>query len=183
MTDFYTQLERQLIGAGRRPAGAARLRRATLGRGRLVLVLGAVLVAVAVGGAVLSTLRAPPDSGSRPASDGGAPPAVVPPSVDRAATDLRGITVAVLNATTRAGAARSVAERLERQGATVGAIQNAVDQSISQSVVAYTDGNAPRARAVASALGRGRVEPFSGRERLPGHAAVIVVVGRDLAMP
>lgn len=186
MTDFYAELEDQLITAGRRRAGVGGLRRATLGRGRPALVVAAVLVTVAVAGALVSTLGLPSGSGSRPASNGAAPPAVVPPSVDPVARDLRGITVAVLNGTTRAGAGRSVAGRLEQRGATIGTIQNSADQTIGESVVAYTDGkeHRARARAVAAVLGRGRVEPFAGRESPPeGNASVIVVVGRDLATP
>lgn len=185
MTDFYAQLERQLVDAGRRRESQGHVRRVVAGRARLAMAAGAAVLALAAGGALVPGLL----SGTGPATGGGAAPPPAPPAGAEPAPTrsepLRGIYVAVLNATTRGGLARTVAELLERRGATLGVVSNAPDQSAAQTVVAYAEGMQAPAREVAAVLGVDEVVPFQGPSPLLGNArpAVIVMVGRDRVAP
>jgi putative intracellular protease/amidase len=182
MTDFYAQLERQLVDAGRRRAVQGRLRRAAIGRGRLVAAVCAAVAVLAAGGALVPGLR----SGAGPAADRGTaqqplPPAALPPPD---LPSLHGIGVAVFNGTTASGIARSVADRLERRGATIFTVTNAADQTAAETIVSYTEGNEAPAREVAAVLGVDGVEPYQGIPPLPFHGSpVIVVAGRDRIAP
>jgi hypothetical protein len=182
MTDFYAQLERQLVDAGRRRAVQGGLRRAATGRARLVAAACAVGLVLAAGGALVPGLL------SGPASDtgGGAAPQPTPaPLLDPTdAHTLRGVRVAVLNGTMRSGLARSIADLLERLGATIQEIDSSADQTATETIVSFVGGAELQARRVAVALRAERVEPFAGTPAGSARgASVIVVAGSDLALP
>lgn len=183
MTDFYAQLEHQLVDAGRRRAGQGSLRRAATGRARLVAAAGAAVLVLAAGGALVSGLRSGsgttvPDRGAAPQP---APPAVPAPLGPQ---PLRGVGVAVFNGTFTSGLGRTVADLLETRGATILTISSASDQSATETIVSYTDGNEAPARRVAAVLGVDGVVPYKGTPPLPFHGdPVIVVAGRDRIAP
>jgi hypothetical protein len=180
MTDFFADLERQLIDAT--PRRAQRLRRA---RQRRFAVLSTILLALVAGGAGLATALGGSDAGT---SAGGGPssttPALTPTSPSPNAVPRRGAyTVAVLNGTTVPGLARGVANRLQNSKLKIGNVTNASDQRRAFTRVTFTPGHADRALRVARLLELlpGVVSPASAREReLAGdEASVIVTVGSD----
>ncbi|HKG04455.1 MAG TPA: LytR C-terminal domain-containing protein [Conexibacter sp.] len=158
--------------AGARPAAAAPLRarsapsasprgnesvEAPHGRRRLALLLGGLgLVAVAAI-AVLVLSDGGNDSPSTPTASSNAPtqqttpasrqttPAAAAPAHDR-------ITVAVLNGTTTAGLASTVAATLTSDGFVQGPVTNASDQARSVTVVSYFGGHEAEAQEVAKTL-------------------------------
>jgi hypothetical protein len=181
MTDFFSDLERQLVDAT--PRRPQRLRRAR--RQRLAL-LSTILLLVVAGGAGLATAISGSDAGT---SAGGGP---VAPATTAAqtipapsgATPRRGAyTVAVLNGTTVPGLARAVANRLQNDKYKIGNVTNGPDQPRTKTTVTFTPGHADRALRVAKLLGLAPavVSPASARERaLAGQTAtVIVTVGAD----
>ena len=183
MSDFYAQLERQLLEAGRRRAGRDRWRLAMAGRGRPLLAVAAALVAVVVGVAVGPALRS--DSFSESGGGGAAPPS--PPVVTSTAAapggvSLRGIQVAVLNATTITGLGRSVGDVLEASGATLHSINSAAQQDLTRSVVDFRAGREEEARRVAHVLGVRSIRALSASNSAAAFraAGVIVRVGSDL---
>jgi hypothetical protein len=184
MTDFYAQLERELVDAGHRRAAQGRLRRAVMGRGRPLLATGAAVLAAAGGVALVPALRSASSSGP---AHSGPPPAPValpasPASPGRA--PLRGVRTAVLNGTTRPGLGRVVAGLLEDRGATIDAVANASDQSLRRTVVEYRRGRAGQARRVADVLGVRELAPLTGEdEHVAPRAQVVVRVGRDRCLP
>jgi hypothetical protein len=181
MTDFFDDLERQLVeAANERP------RRVGRARARHGAVLATVLLGVLAGGAGLATAL----SGS--ATDGGptrpaAPTATasqtvtVSPRTGRVAAG--GSTVAVLNGTAVPGLARGVANRLQNSGFKIGNVTNAADRSRFATLVQYAPGREAQARAVARALAVGGafVRPAdAGSRAIAGaQASVVVVVGSD----
>jgi hypothetical protein len=184
MTDFYAQLEDQLVAAGRRRRAQGPVGRAVAGRGRaLVVVTAAVAVLVAGGAVVLPALRT-----SSPTSRSAAPaaPVPVPPVAPGPARDsiLAGIRVAVFNATARPGLGRSVGDELRLHGAHVAVFGSGPPQPGGRTIVRYTRDAEARARRVAAVLGVARVGPYdpSGPEGNPpasARAEVIVLAGYD----
>jgi len=206
MNDFYGQLERQLVDAGRRRAAHGRLRIALAGRGRPLLAMATVLlagVAVAASISVLgsgSTASAPGGGGGGPPASPGAPAPTVtgtstpaPPDANwptvtatpvpgdkpLPARPLRGTQVAVYNGTTITGLAREVGDQLEAQGATLDAIGSAADQTRTETVVGHRPGAGAQARLVATILGVRDIHPLTDAEALSRRADVIVQVGAD----
>ena len=183
MTDFYAQLERQLLEAGRRRAGRGRWRLAPAGRGRPLLAVAAALVAVTLGVvAVVPALRS--GDFSWDGGGGGAaptPPTVTAPPAQPRLPSLRGIRVAVLNATTTTGLARNVADTLGAHGATIDFIGSAPQQDLTQSVVEFRPGAERQASLVRLVLEvvRTRALPAAKFAAAPT-ATVIVWVGSDL---
>jgi hypothetical protein len=171
MSDFYAQLEQQLVAAGRRRN--ERSRRALAGRGRPLAGAGALVAAIAIAAAaVVSVAPGQRDAVQRsPAA-----PLAPAPSV---ANDLRGIRVAVLNGTTQTGLARVVAAQLQSLGARIGVVGNAPRQNVAVTAVGYRHGARAKALRVAAALGVARVGPDRGSPANVGRAEVIVLVGAD----
>jgi hypothetical protein len=181
MTDFYARLEGQLAEAARRRGGAGR-RHAPAGRGRPLLAIGAVVLAVAAGAALVPVLRSSlsHDGGQGAASP--AAPKALPTHADRPPTvgPLRGVRIGVLNATGQPGQARTVAEMLAARGAVIRSVGNAADQSLERTRVAYRDRFEDQARDIARLLGARSIAPATSEDRLlaPG-TDVVVHVGRD----
>lgn len=187
MNDFYAQLERQLVEAGRRRAGSGRSRLALAGRVRPLLVVAAAVLALVAAIAVAPALR--PGSSSEPGGSAAppAPPVTTPrpaatPPAGRAPL-LLGIVVAVFNATTTTGVAREVADLLEAYRATISVIGSDADQSLAQTVVVYRRGAEVQARRVANVLGVRdvRPQPVDEDSALATVARVFVRVGYDLS--
>ncbi len=174
MTDFYAQLEDQLVGAARRRQAQGRVGRAVAGRGRTLIAATAAIALLAAGGAVALPSVLETSSTSEPATPPQVAPAPAPAPVR--GTSLNGITVAVLNGTTRTGVARAVADQLERRGATVAATQNAPDQAVPRSLVLYAPGAKAKARRVAIALGGAAVRPVGGYPGSIGVKADVTIV-------
>ncbi|MES1193651.1 MAG: LytR C-terminal domain-containing protein [Solirubrobacterales bacterium] len=178
MTDFFSDLERQLIDAT--PRRAQRLRRA---RRRRLAMLSTILLALFAGGAGLATAIGGSDAGTS-AGGGPAAPAPTTPQTTPGATPRHASpTVAVLNGTTVPGLARGVANRLQNNKIKIGNVTNSSDQRRSKTTVTFTPGHADRALQIARLLGLSPavVSPASARERaFAGQAAtVIVTVGSD----
>jgi len=126
------------------------------GRRRLALLLGG-LGAVAVVAVAFLLLSGGDDSPSTPAASNSAPtqqttsaarqttPATAAPAHDR-------VTVAVLNGTTTAGLASTVASTLTADGFVQGPVTNASDQQRSVTVVSYFGGHEAEAQEVAKTL-------------------------------
>jgi len=171
MTDFYAQLEEQLLLAGRRRAGRGRARQALSGRGRPLLMAATVLGAIAAGAVTLPSLLSP---SSEPAAPSAPPQQLLPPAT---AVSLRSIDVAVLNGTVQSGAARGVAEQLERRGATIRTVGNAADQRIPRTLVFHYRGSVSQARRVAAVLGVAKVRGLGSY--FGTDADVVVFVGAD----
>jgi hypothetical protein len=96
-----------------------------------------------------------------------------------AATDLSGIRVAVLNATTRPGVARATAAVLRSWHARITAIGNAPRQNVATTEVRYRHGARAQALRVAAVLGVARVAPSTSAQPHAGRAEVVVLVGAD----
>jgi hypothetical protein len=189
MTDFYAQLEDQLVTAGRRRQAQGRVGRAVAGRGRALLgaTVAAVAVAVAAGVAVAlpgalsgTSERAPavrPQATPAPAA-ATTPQAVVPvPS-----PSLAGIRVAILNGTPRPGLGRAAADWLTRRHATIVSVAGNASQDTARTVVLYRSDSRAKARRVAAALGGVPVRASGASP--DGHVvAVIVLVGADYRRP
>jgi hypothetical protein len=184
MTDFFDDLERQLVEAAtERPR---RLRRA---RARHGAVLATVLVAVLACGAGLATALSGGGTGGDPgtpmAPTGGPIQTVtVAPDSGRITGDTTRFTVAILNGTTVPGLARGVANQLQNAHFKVGNITNAADQGRSATSILYAPGRRAEARAVASVLSiaADAVQPVDRANRVIAgeRASVVVVVGADL---
>jgi hypothetical protein len=168
MTDFFSDLERQLTAAANERA--QRIRRARARRGA---ALGAVLLAlVAAGAGVAAAVSSTGDD--RPQGAPAVPPTTTTaPAPDRTvigrspdAAAAQGVTVAVLNGTAIPGLARGVASRLQKAGFKIGNVTNASSQVHSRTLVLYDPAHVPAAAAVSHALGNAL--------RL-----VIVIVGTD----
>lgn len=156
MTDFYAQLEEQLIAAGRRRGTQGRAARAVAGRGRVLGATTALAAAVIAGGA----FALPAVLTSSPTSATPAAPATKPaPAL--AGQDLSGIRIVVLNATSASSAARTVANALAGRGAVISAVRNGPQKAGSISVFSLR-GAQSRSRRVASALAVPLLGPFDG---------------------
>jgi hypothetical protein len=174
MTDFYTQLERDLVAAGHRRLGQGRAARAVAGRGRALVAATAAVAVLAVAGAFgLPAVFDTASSTSAPATPGRGPaPAPV---------SLAGIRVAIFNGTTHRGLARAVADRLEGLHARIAGVSAAPgpEPGRPRTVVGYRNGAREQARRVAAALGGALVRPSGAAG--PTVVPVAVFVGLDLA--
>jgi LytR cell envelope-related transcriptional attenuator len=171
VSDFYAQLEEQLVAAGRRRDGQGRARRMLAGRGRRLAAAGALAVAIAAA-VVVSLVPVQRDAAPRrPAL-----PAAPAPSVQ---ADLSGIRVAILNGTTRTGLARATAGELDARHARIASTGNAANQQLALTEVRYRRGARAKALRVAAALGVGRVGPSTSSQRNVRRADVVVLVGAD----
>jgi hypothetical protein len=180
MTDFYAQLERQLVDACDRRAAQGRLRRAVMGRRRPLLATGAAVLAVAGGAAILPALRSTSSSGPARTGAPAAPVAPPGPLAPAGRGSLRGIRTAVLNGTTQPGLGRVVAGLLQERGATIDTIANASDQSLRRTVVGYRSGREEQGRRVADVLGVRELAPLTRADaHVAPRAQVVVRVGRD----
>ena len=189
MTDFYSELEDQLLAAGRRRQARGPVARVVAGRGRLLAVATAavavlvVAVALSLPGAVTSVL----DNGPTvPAAPPPAPaPAPAPPPAPGPGVNLAGIRVAVYNATAEQGAGRSVGEELGARRAEVAVFGSVPSQPGGRTIVRYVAGAEAKARRVAAVLGVPGVERYDpattehGNPPESARAAVIVLVGYD----
>ncbi|HZG48066.1 MAG TPA: LytR C-terminal domain-containing protein, partial [Thermoleophilaceae bacterium] len=124
-----------------------------------------------------------PDEGSAPASDpgdgdgGGA-------RAKRAGVKPGRVTVAVLNGTTVPGLAASIADKVKSLGFQIGTVANGPDQESqrAESVVLYSRGKKPEAKAVSRRLGISQREPVDPESQgLAGDAGVVVIAGGDRA--
>ncbi len=180
MTDFYAQLEDQLVSASRRRQTQGRARRAVAGRGRALIAATAVVAALAAGAAVaLPQLRTTATTSTPAAPVAPVPAPVVPPpaaTVPSRGGSLAGIRVAVLNGTTLTGLARDVADELRRRDARIAGVGSAVKQDVTGTVVLYRSGARAKARRVAAVLGGVAVRP-SGASPDGRAAEIVVVVG------
>lgn len=178
MTDFYAQLEAQLHDAARRHRDRGPARRALAGRGRMLATACVAALALALGLGTAWVVG--DDDGATMAPAAPAPP-TEGPAGPLADSSVRGVRVAVLNATTSVGVARNVADRLGNRGAMIETVGNFVDQQRRTSVVAYRPGHADDARRVLRVLRITLLRPATASERVlaPGSPA-IVIVGRDL---
>lgn len=102
----------------------------------------------------------------------------------------RSVKLAVLNGTATAGLAARIASKLEGRGYSVGTTTNAVDQTNTTSVVAYTPGQRRAALVVAQSLGlsAAAVQPIDQSTQQiacppPSACAdtVVITAGADLA--
>jgi hypothetical protein len=145
----------------------------------LLLVVGVLLVLV-IGGADSPT-KAPSTLGSAPTSQ----PAPTPPSTPTPAAAVvpSQITTRVLNGTTQAGLASSVAAKLEKAGFQKPETDTNVDQTLAQTMVYFSTGNQRAAAAVAKSIGvsSSAVRPADRNVTVPSpDARVVVIVGADL---
>jgi hypothetical protein len=111
-------------------------------------------------------------------ADTGEVPEDIPPVANKAA-----YTVAVLNASNITGAAANkVAPRVQADGYTLGVVDNATKQNVTQSEVQYVKGRKEVAWNLAKDLGITKaVEVNALAQGRIGTADVVVIVGRDLA--
>jgi hypothetical protein len=183
MTDFFADLERQLIDAT--PRRAQRLRRA---RRQRLATLSVILLALVAGGAGLATEISGNDAGTSAGNGPATPtPAVTTaqtvPATSGAAPRRGSYIVAVLNATTVPGLARGVANRLQNTKFKIGNVTNAATQDRSATLVEFAPRHRAEADAVAKAIdvGRDAIRPLSaGSKTIAGdQAAVVVLVGSD----
>ncbi len=93
------------------------------------------------------------------------------------------MTVAVLNGTTVAGLAATLADQVTAAGFRAGTVANfPPNQELAESVVQYAKGHEREAAAVSRRLGISQREAASANSReLAGDATVIVIVGGDKA--
>jgi hypothetical protein len=174
MTDFYAQLEEQLVAAGRRRKSQGRVARAVAGRGRALVATIAVAAVLTAGGAV--ALRS--SSTNEPAAPAAPAPAPAPAPVPRGGS-LAGIRVAVFNATAQPGLARATGEILKARRAHVAVFGSMPIEPGGRTIVWYKPGAAAQARRVAAVLGVPRVVPFdpsTGQAIPPPTARVTVIV-------
>lgn len=184
-----SQARRAPAGAPRGSLPPERGRRRTGTRGRVALLLAALVAAAAAVVLVVVTSvgggnQAPvahARSTNAPVGGNASQPARFNPS---------SVTVAVLNGTATLGLAHKVAVRLAAAGYMEGTVRNAVDQTLTTSVVAYTRHHKRAALAVASSLNLGStsVQPIDASTQAiacpppsPCTAKVAVTVGSDLA--
>lgn len=175
MSDFLTDLERQLLAA--HPRRRAARRRATAGR--VLREAPVVLLVLAVlGGAVAFVAQVGSgDPGTAPAT---APASPITSEPTFAATDppLAAESLVVLNASGRPGRGQAVADvvALRRPVATVGT----APALLRRSVVAYTRGQGRAARRVANGLGLDLRLLRDGEPVAARRAGIVVLVGEDV---
>jgi hypothetical protein len=171
MTDFFADLERQLVDAtAQRPQ---RLRRARARRGAVLATM--LLAVLACGAGLASALSGGGDGG------GSARPAGHRATQTTAAG--HPFTVAVLNGTAVPGLARGVANRLQNGRFKIGNVTNAAAHDHTQTHVEYVPGYDVEAGQVAGTIG---LQDFTltpidaGSRVLAGDSAkVVVIVGAD----
>jgi hypothetical protein len=183
MTDFFDDLERQLVTAAQhRPQ---RLRRA---RARHAATLATVLLAVLAGGAGLATALTHGGDGT---TGVGAPAATTATArterttaaAPTAQSQSRSFTVAILNGTAVPGLARGVANRLQNTHFKIGNVTNASRQDHATTTVHFAPGRQVAATRVAAAIDLKDfvLQPITRAERVIAgeQASVVVVVGSD----
>lgn len=164
-TDFFVDLERELVGAARRRANASRRR----SRPRLrpaIAVVALLSLAIAATALVVNTR----DRGvATPVERGAAVPAAVREPVT------------VLNGTTSDGLGLYTAELLRRAGYGEGRVDNWRSQTVARSRAAFLEGGEAAAVDVADALRIGIVRRARPAARqVAGGARVVVILGSDL---
>jgi hypothetical protein len=171
-------------GSANGSGGAPHSRRLTLLLAGLgVIAVAAIAVIVISGNGSNSPSQSPTGSGGTPAQQtggGSGTTQAAAPAHDR-------ITVAVLNGTTTAGLASTIASRLTADGFVQGAVTNASDQQRSVTVVSYFGGHEREAQEVAKTLNvpSDAVQPIDAdTEQACGQggtctAIVVVTVGAD----
>jgi hypothetical protein len=182
MTDFFADLERQLV-----TAAAERRQRLRRARRRRAAAVATVTVAVLAVGAGLAAAV----SGGGGTTDGGpATPAAstatttaTPPLSAKTSAILARQTVAVLNGTPVPGLARAVANRLQNAHLRIGNVTNAADQGRAATCVTFAPGHLQAALRVAALLdvSPGLTGPATKADRAVAgeQATVIVTVGSD----
>ena len=179
MTDFYAQLEEQLIAAGRRRQAQGRLARALAGRERALLAATAAVAAIVAGAVALPSLTA-----RAPLPDSAAPVAPVAPPDNTRTTGLAGIRVAVYNAAADPDLGRRIGDELRAHGARVFVFGAVAAQPGGRTVVRYRRGAEAQGRRVANVLRVARIDRYDAptAEANPpasARATVIVLVGYD----
>ena len=156
------------------------------GRGRPLLAVATVLLALVAAVGLVPALRSSSSSDPGGSAAPSAPPVPTgtvvaqPPADDPPSPSLRGVSVAVLNGTTRTGVPRVVGDRLERHGATLDAVGTAPDQTRSRTVVSHAPAAARHARSVATILGLSEIRPRAAADvAFAPRADVLVLVGAD----
>lgn len=152
---------------------------------RLVgLIVGGVLAALVVGALLITQVFGGADGAEQPAApSNSATPAQAPPGEE--GPPPRGeVNVAVLNGTTVAGLADTIAAELEDSGFERGEVAtNVADQTLSETTVQFAEGSRESALEVAEVLGLGEeaVEPLERNTRVAAgeEAEVVVLVGND----
>ena len=175
MTDFIDVLEQQLVAAHGRPE---RRRFVVVPWRATIVFAGAAAAAAAVVIAVLALASPAPQ-----------PAASSPPTQPPQTTPVRPpprLTLAVLNATTTTGLARSVADELTSLGydEPIVVTNDPTDQTRALTAVYYEVGHRDDALGVADCLKLAptRVHPMAPEERaLADRAVVAVFVGADRA--
>jgi LytR cell envelope-related transcriptional attenuator len=182
MTDFFDDLERQLVAAT--PDRARRVRRA---RTRRAAALFTTLVALLACGAAIAAAvdggNGDPQRGA-PAATTTTAPAPVPTGPRAADPDPSTVVVAVLNATRVPGLARGVANRLQNAKFKIGNVTNAASQRRTRTVVYFARADCvPAATQVAQTLNLSNTnlrQMTAGLRAIAGDEAdVVVVVGSD----
>jgi hypothetical protein len=174
VSDFYAQLEQQLLIAARQRTEQGRLRRSLAGHGRSLAAAGVVAAAIVAAAAVLAAPLQRDAAQQRPAARSA--PAVPVSSV---ATDLSGIRAAILNGTTQTGLARATADILGARHARITFTGNASNQHLAVTEVRHRRGARAQALKVASVLGVGGVHSSTTSRPAVGHSEVVVLVGAD----
>ncbi|HMJ37490.1 MAG TPA: LytR C-terminal domain-containing protein [Baekduia sp.] len=180
MTDFFDDLERQLVAAtAERPR---RLRRA---RARHGAVLATVLLALLAGGAALATALTGAGTGDDPGRPAAPATTAQTVTVDPQTGQIApgSFTVAILNGTAVPGLARGVANRLQNAKFKIGNVTNAARQDHAATVVHYAPGRIGEASRVAAAINPGdtALRPITAADRAiaGAQASVVVIVGSD----
>jgi hypothetical protein len=177
-------------GGARRPGAVGQSPRRRVSRGALLAAAAAVLVVgitlaivLKVTGGSNAPAPAPNTVAGSPADQtttGGKTAAPAVSKAQRAQTN-----VSVLNGTTITGLARSVANRLQDQGYTVGNVTDAPNQAQPQTKVEFGSGHGAEARALAGVIKvpASRVIALSPVDSTTAgpNAEVVVVVGQDSA--
>ena len=169
-----------------------------LSRGRIALYAGGGLAAAVVAVVLMLVLtggddtQPPNDFGNTPAQESEGTSATPNGSGSQGgsgstspsgltAAERRATKVAVLNGTTQSGLARNVGDKIEKARFTIESVGNNADQQIPATIVSFTAGNEPAARAVAKLVGVAStsVQPADANAAAAADADVIVTVGLD----
>jgi len=155
---------------------------------RIAAIVGGAVACVLVAGLIVMLMGGDDPAPKRPNEIGTVPAVPADPGtssstsaaspVDRGAT-----TTTVLNATTTAGLARNVSNKLESAGFTIEEVGDNVDQTLPETAVYYSDGNQRAAAVVARTIGVSKsvVQPVDGNADVArAGARVVVTVGADL---
>jgi len=156
--------------------------------GRILAIIGGVLGLVLVVGLIVMVLSGGDPAPSTPSTLGTVPaaePEQNDPSTTTGSDPVRraDTEATVLNGTTQAGLASTVAAKLEKAGFKKGDVADNVDQTLAETVVYYSEGNEREAKDVAKVIGvnSSAVQPADRNVELSGSGApVVVTVGADL---